>query len=256
MAWPSDLGTSFGGPRGTLGVAAEGRHHPARGTWGGRNQFSNVARPASRHPLPDSAHFTATLGAGGSIAAGDPSKTTWALDSRENSGEAFTGRPDPDRAPCPPHGGAPMELTTGRPARHPPGHPGARSRLCGSQEIGNCEPRTSPGCRNVSGWAPRGRLARSRLFHSGGFRHVLRERRRPRVTALTPGEVSGPPLEVSHGRNQGPLHPPWPLPVSPGPLGSRQHCLPHPGRHLRTPHERPEPQCLYLETGTVTANFC
>lgn len=206
MAWPSDLGTSFGGPRGTLGVAAEGRHHPARGTWGGRNQFSNVARPASRHPLPDSAHFTATLGAGGSIAAGDPSETTWALDSRENSGEAFTGRPDPDLTPCPTHGGPPMELTAGRPARHPPGHPGARSRLCGSQEIGNCEPRTIPGCRNVSGWAPRGRLARSRLFHSGGFRHVRRERRRPRVTALTPGEVSVPPLEVSRGRNQGPLH--------------------------------------------------
>lgn len=114
------------------------------------------------------------------------------LSTPEKTREAFTGRPDPDLAPCPPHGGLPMELTTGRPARHPPGHPGARSRLCGSQEIGNCEPRTSPGCRNVSGWAPRGRLARSRLFHSSGFRHVRRERRRPRVTALTPGGVRAP----------------------------------------------------------------
>lgn len=240
MAWPSDLGTSFGGPRGTLEwqprdvTTLPGGHGGAETSF----QTSRVPPPAIRcQTAPTSRPLLGPEGASQRVTHPRPP----GLSTPEKTREAFTGRPDPDLAPSPPHGGPPMELTTGRPARHPPGHPGARSRLCGSQEIGNCEPRTSPGCRNVSGWAPRGRLARSRLFHSGGFRHVRRERRRPRVTALTPGEVSGPPLEVSRGRNQGPLHPPWPLPVSPGPPGSRQHCLPHPGRHLRTLHERPEP---------------
>lgn len=145
LAWPRDLGTSFGGPHGALGVTAKGHRHPAQRTRGGKTQFSNIAFPASRRPPLDSAHFVSTLatrrntGARGTASAsqGCPAGAARARYYRENSGKVFAGRPYLDLAPLPAQQ-SPMQLTPGRAAGHPPGHPGARPRLRGSQEIGNC----------------------------------------------------------------------------------------------------------------------
>lgn len=146
LAWPRDLGTSFRGPHGALGVTAKGHRHPAQRTRGGKTtQFSNIAFPASRRPPLDSAHFVSTLaarrntGARGTVSAsqGGPAGAARARYYRENSGKVFAGRPYLDLAPLPAQQ-SPMQLTPGRAAGHPPGHPGARPRLRGSQEIGNC----------------------------------------------------------------------------------------------------------------------
>lgn len=73
------------------------------------------------------------------LTGGVPSETAGLITTEKTleryspEGLTWTSPRSPHSNPPPP-----TELTTGRPARHPPGHPGARSRLCRSQEIGNC----------------------------------------------------------------------------------------------------------------------